>query len=186
MNPATSMDAPSYAIEPPEEFSPFSPGAISDDGSQSWLEPSAEYLAPGLGLTGPMSITEDTTLLTFLPSKDFADKLLERYWLSVDPIAKVVHRPTFERQYAQFWTDVSAGFEPSGPLQALVFAMLFAASVSMLDEQTRAAFGCERPEMVRTFRMGCEYALSKSNLIRTTRTITIQAFVMYLVSGTRT
>lgn len=177
MNPDIKL--PSYVTESLEE-SPFSPGS---DDSQSWLEPSDDYIAPGLGLAFPLgSQPEEVSLLTFLPSKDFADKLLERYWTAVDPIVKAVHRPSFERQYTQFWNEVSAGFEPSTNLQALIFAMKFSASVSLLEEQAHSTFGCPRNDMVRTFRMGCEYALSKSNLLRTTRTTTIQAFIMYLVS----
>lgn len=104
MNP--NLEAPAFAVDDREAVDAFSPPAASDDGSQSWLEPSTEYLAPGLSLAFPFSQSEDVSLLSFLPSKDFADKLLERYWISVDPLAKSVHRHTFERQYAQFWSDV--------------------------------------------------------------------------------
>lgn len=105
LNP--KLEAPAYAVDEREANVGFSPPAASDDGSQSWLEPSADYLAPGLGLSFPFSQSEDLSLLSFLPSKDFADRLLERYWIAVDPLAKSVHRQTFERQYAQFWNDVS-------------------------------------------------------------------------------
>lgn len=177
MNP--SVEAPSFVLEPTEEMA-FSPSANSEDGSQSWLEPSADYLAPGLGPSVPSS--DDVTLLSFLPSKDFSDKLLERYWIAVHPIARCVHRPSFEKQYQQFWQEVSRGFEPQSSLQAQVFAMMFSASVSLLDEQAQETFRCARTDMIRTFRVGCEYALAKSNVIRTTKTSTLQAFIMYLVS----
>lgn len=178
MNP--QLEAPSFALESTENMI-SSPSPGYDDETMSFMEPSSDYLAPGLTVAGTFSASEDLSLLSFLPSKDFADKLLERYWVAVHPIARAVHRPSFEKQYQQFWREIATGFEPSSPIQALVFAMQFSASVSMLEEDAQTIFRCAKADMVRTFRMGCEFALSKSNLIRTTKTSTLQAFIMYLV-----
>ena len=154
----------------------------SSEANQPYLEPSAEYIAPGAGLLFSAGTSEELSLITFLPSRDFADKLVTQYWFAVHPIARIVHRQSFERQYAQFWQEVSQGFEPSHSLQALVLAAFLSASVSLPNEVAERDFGCARIDMIKTFRAGCEYALSRSNLLRTTKIMTLQAFVMYIVS----
>lgn len=119
--------------------------------------------------------------MDFLPSKFAADNLLQRYWLAVHPIAKVVHRQSFEKRYDSFWEDVSRGFEPAPSLQAIVFASMFSAVSSMSEEAVLSIFGVPQKNLIENFQLGTEMALGKSHFLRTTKTETLQAFVMYMV-----
>ncbi|KAJ4249475.1 hypothetical protein NW762_012332 [Fusarium torreyae] len=44
-------------------------------------------------------------LLSRLPDRNVADRLLSRYFASMSPSQHIVHRPTFTKQYAKFWQD---------------------------------------------------------------------------------
>ncbi|KAH7188543.1 fungal-specific transcription factor domain-containing protein [Fusarium flagelliforme] len=44
-------------------------------------------------------------LLSRLPDRKVADRLLSRYFASMSPSQHIVHRPTFTRQYTKFWQD---------------------------------------------------------------------------------
>ncbi|KAF5970706.1 hypothetical protein FBULB1_9585 [Fusarium bulbicola] len=44
-------------------------------------------------------------LLSRLPDRKVADRLLSRYFASMSPSQHIVHRPVFTRQYSRFWQD---------------------------------------------------------------------------------
>ncbi|KAF5607939.1 uncharacterized protein FSUBG_5041 [Fusarium subglutinans] len=44
-------------------------------------------------------------LLSRLPDRMVADRLLSRYFASMSPSQHIVHRPVFTRQYSKFWQD---------------------------------------------------------------------------------
>ncbi|KAF5659180.1 hypothetical protein FHETE_9529 [Fusarium heterosporum] len=60
-------------------------------------------------------------LLSRLPDRNVADRLISRYFASMSPSQHIVHRPSFTRQYAKFWQDPS---EPSLHWIAQLFMML--------------------------------------------------------------
>lgn len=73
------------------------------------------------------------------------------------------------------------GIEPTGSLQAIVFATMFSGVVSMSDEMVARDFGVPKKNLVGNFQVGTETALSRAHLLRTTKVETLQAFVMYMV-----
>ena len=121
-------------------------------------------------------------MIDFLPSKIITDQLLAQYWLAVHPVARLLHKASFEERYNAFWSDVSMGIEPPNSLQAIFFAVMFCGVVSMTEEAIVRSFGTKKKPLVDNFLMGTETALGRANIIRTTKIETLQAFVMYLVS----
>lgn len=119
--------------------------------------------------------------MDYLPSKLAADRLLQQYHEAVHPIARVVHWPSFQVQYENFWTEVSMGIEPTGSLQAMVFAVMFSAVVSMSESDVMETFGTEQKHLISNFQLGTETALAKANFLRTTKVETLQALVAYMV-----
>ena len=128
------------------------------------------------------STINQTYLEAHLPSRMVVDELLAHYWNFVHIVARTVHRPSFERQYQNFWIRVNMGTEPRSSFQAVLFAALLSSVVSMTEDEVRVKFGIEKRTMVDSFREGTEKALAKANFLRTTKLETLQAFVMYLVS----
>lgn len=145
------------------------------------MSPSNDYVAPSSGFFFAPGV-EKMSLMTYLPSKGLVDKLMAHYWQAVHPIARTVHRSTFERHYEIFWKNVSVRVEPRISFQAVLFAALLSSVISMTDERIVAEFGVDKQSLVDSFRSGAESALARANFLRTTKLETLQAFVMYLVS----
>ncbi|KAH7378799.1 hypothetical protein BKA66DRAFT_513203 [Pyrenochaeta sp. MPI-SDFR-AT-0127] len=153
---------------------------VSERDPRSWLAPSRDYVAPSSSFFFAPGV-ERTSLMTHLPSKVLVDKLIAHYWNAVHVIARTVHRPSFERQYHKFWTNINAGIEPRISFQAVVFAALLSSIVSMAESRVLIEFGVDKQSLVNNFREGTEAALARANFLRTTKLETLQAFVMYLI-----
>ena len=147
---------------------------------KSYIGPGPDYIAPASSFFFP-GTNMNTSLMDYLPSKNAADQLVGQYFHAVHPLARIVHRPTFESQYALFWGHIATGMEPSPSHQAVIFAAIFSAAVSMSDDQVMQQYGTTKPSLIDSLRSGTEMALSKANFLRTTKTDTMQAFVMYLI-----
>lgn len=151
---------------------------------ESWpdfIRPGPNYIPPSssfmMGQTGnPLFSLEYS-----LPTRGAADRLIQQYFDAVHPVACCVHGPSFWASYHEFWAHVAENIEPRASLQALVFAVLFSAAVSMDDATAMAEFGRSKRTIYESLKLSTETALSKANFLRTTRVETLQAFVMYMV-----
>jgi hypothetical protein len=148
--------------------------------SMTFLEPGPDFIAPRSDMLLGAD-TQNDTLLDVLPTRSATDKLMHQYWVSCHPVARIVHRPSFEQRYEFLWNSVARGVEPSPSIQAVVFAALFTAVVSMSVSQISDLFGVDRQVLLERFQLGTETALRKAHFLRTSKIETLQAFVMYLV-----
>lgn len=148
--------------------------------SLPFLEPGPSFIAPRSDMLLGLSLQENT-LLSLLPTKAAADKLLQQYWEACHPVARIVHRPTLEARYQLLWENIAQGIEPTPSVQAIIFATLFTAAVSMSSQDVLNIFGVDQRSLIESFQLGTESALSKAHFLRTTKTETLQAFVMYLI-----
>jgi hypothetical protein len=154
---------------------------FTEQSPETWMSPGRDYVAPSSSFFfGPN--VQKTSLTTHLPSQVLVDKLLVHYWKAVHPIARTLHRPSFERQYNKFWTDINAGVEPRTSFQAVVFAALLSSAISMSGEKVMTEFAVDKANLVENFKLGAEAALVRANFLQTTKLETLQGFVMYLVS----
>lgn len=170
-------------LEPPADdaVSPSLPSLYNPESSpDSFLAPGPTYLAPSSNFFFA-NATSSLSLVDYLPSRTVADRLLDRYWVSVHSVARVVHKPSFLRRYEIFWDDILSGIEPPGSLQAVIFAAMFSGAVSISEDIILMDFGVSKKDLVNNFQSGTEYALGRANITRTTKIETLQAFVMYLV-----
>ncbi|KAH7394049.1 hypothetical protein DE146DRAFT_679330 [Phaeosphaeria sp. MPI-PUGE-AT-0046c] len=158
------------------------PAPLPEEDPKIWLAPSRDYVAP----SSSFLFSPKASVMSYLPAKFVVDNMIlvlspHHYWDAVHIIARMVHRPSFERQLERFWAAVNAGTEPRASLQAVVFAMLLSSVVSMHENAVLAEFGMTKEHFVGTFRHCCEAALSQSNFLRSTKLEPLQAFVMYLI-----
>ncbi|KUI61624.1 hypothetical protein VP1G_08802 [Cytospora mali] len=168
------------APEPPSQPGPFSDSNGSDQSIPDYLRPGASYIPPTSGVFFGQ-VVQSPSLLTFLPTKPAGDHLLEHYFEAVHPIARCIHRSSFEAQYESFWEEAAAGYEPRASVQAVVFAAWFSAAVAMDESDINREFGLTKANLIENMKIGTEVALSKANFLRTTRVETVQAFVMYMI-----
>ena len=153
---------------------------MSPSTAEGFLEPGPTYLAPNSAFVIG-DIGSRRTFMDFLPSKQAADSLIDRYYEQVHLVAKVVHWPTFQTQYDNFWANVLMGVEPAASTQALVFAVMFSAVASMTEGDTSATFSRPKRSVVSNFQTGTEVTLGKAHFLRTTKIETLQALVVYLI-----
>ncbi|KAB5551279.1 hypothetical protein GE09DRAFT_964855 [Coniochaeta sp. 2T2.1] len=181
-NPASPppQQRPGPDPRPSPGFDSMSDVAPSEVSIPEFLRPGASYIAPSGGFFfGQVGQMPD--FINFLPSKDLGHRLLQRYWDAVHPVARCVHRRSFETQYVSFWQNIDNGYEPPAPQQALVFAAWFTAAVSLDEGRAHAEYGFEKQYLIDHMKIGTECALGKANFLRTTRVDTMQAFIMYLI-----
>lgn len=145
-----------------------------------FLKPGESYLAPTSGFFFGQS-SQSPSFISLLPAEEFGHRLIQRYFDAVHPIARCVHRPSFEGMYNSFWDDVRQAIEPRPSIQAVVFAAWFSAAVGV-EEGFGRDQECDKAQLVLHLKIGTETALSKANFLSTTRFETLQAFIMYLVS----
>ncbi|KAL8736774.1 MAG: hypothetical protein Q9166_000140 [cf. Caloplaca sp. 2 TL-2023] len=175
-------DVPDHRSPSQKSLSPEQPAAhyVTSPQYNKFLAPGPTYIAPSSSFFFS-SGQNSASLIDYLPSKLIANRLLNQYWLAVHPICRIVHKTSFQRRYSTFWTDVELGVEPTCSLQAVVFAALFSGVVSMTDSAVLMEFGTTKKDLVDNFQMGTETALSRANVIRTTKVETLQALVMYMI-----
>ncbi|TKA32186.1 hypothetical protein B0A50_01434 [Salinomyces thailandicus] len=156
------------------------PGPRIQASPKSYIGPGPDYIAPASSFFFPGTDVK-TSWIDYLPTKSAADQLVAQYFVAVHYMCRTVHRPTFEAQYTLFWSQIATGNEPTPSIQAIMFAAMFSAAVSLEETQVVQRFGTSRAALVDSLRSGAELALAKANFLRTTRVDVMQAFVMYLI-----
>ena len=159
------------------------PDSMSETSLPDFLKPTSQHIVPTSGFFFGQ-VGEPPSLLHYLPYRHVADRLMTQYFRAVHPIAPCSHRPSMEVVYATFWEEINAGFEPRPSTQAIIFATMFSGVVSMKEDVVYHELGGHpKANWVASLKMGTETALSKANFLRTTRVETMQAFIIYMVSG---
>ncbi|SPO00940.1 related to binuclear zinc cluster transcription factor that regulates the ratio between aurofusarin and rubrofusarin biosynthesis [Cephalotrichum gorgonifer] len=156
--------------------------AMSTDGSAPrFVPPVPPYIQPPSEFIFGQSSLPPTPLEMLLPTNRVSDGLIEQYFRAVHPVARCVHRPSFEVDYRVFCDELSSNVKPRPSTQAVMFAAMFTAAVSMDDKTTLQRFGLERQALVNNLKAGVESALCQASYLRTTRLETLQALIMYLI-----
>ncbi|KAG9560067.1 hypothetical protein KCU60_g18913, partial [Aureobasidium melanogenum] len=156
----------------------WQPGTVSQD---AFLSPGPDFIVPSSNLFFPDPVTA-----YFLPPRHVADRLITQYLNAVHPVARLVHQPTFESQYNLFWSNLSNGTITPAPIQAILFAAMFSAAVSLSDDAAASFSEMSKHSLVDRLREMTEFMLSRANLLRTTKVDTMQAFIMYMLPLCRT
>lgn len=106
--------------------------------------------------------------------------LCEIYLANVDPVFKLLHRPSLRKYLQENGTELESSPGPSG-LEALRFAIYYTAVTSMADGECKHRIGEEREVLLTRFRAATETALAKTDFINTVDISTLQALALYLV-----
>ncbi|CAG7934996.1 unnamed protein product [Penicillium nalgiovense] len=120
-------------------------------------------------------------LTRFLPPRSAADKLMECYWDAVHPVSRVVHRPSFIQRYETLWEIIENGHQMPPSLAAIVYSILFSASVVMPEEQILELCQTSKQDLKDNLQLGTEHALGRAQLLRARKFEAIQAFTAYLL-----
>lgn len=104
----------------------------------------------------------------------------EIYLNNVDPVFKILHAPSLRRYLQEGAAELDCSPGPRG-LEALRFAICYASTLSMTDEECRHRIGEDRVHLMARYRAGTELALAKADFVNTVEMSTLQAMTIYLV-----
>ena len=139
------------------------------------LEPSPGLLTPNSQMFLPQPGPE-------LPNRSELNFLYYQYWAAVDPLAHVVHRPTFDGEMSKYLVHGQVIDAAPASFKALLLAMCLAAAVSLSPTQVKEMLGVPQPALVGRFKVATEKTLTTSNFMNSFKIQTLQAFTVYLVS----
>ncbi len=106
-------------------------------------------------------------------------QLWQIYINNVNPLLKVTHTPTLQAQV------ISASANPakiSKPLEALMFAIYFAAITSLTEDEVQSTFGEDKAILLGKYHNATQQALVNAGFMRSTELMVLQAFFLYLVT----
>ncbi|KAM5454875.1 hypothetical protein MaudCBS49596_002174 [Microsporum audouinii] len=132
-----------------------------------------------LGLSGPSNL--EIGWASIIEDKETTTQLCQVYLLNVDPVIKILHRPSVERWMLQ--GERYLGFpERHAAVESLGSAICYVAATSLTETQSWARFHATKSSIVARARRACEAALEKSSPLVSPEVTTLQAFVLYLVA----
>lgn len=112
------------------------------------------------------------------PAPEKMRRLCETYFRNVDPLIKILHRPTVEEMFNGF-TSSPVDNPLSRTAEALFFAMYFAAVTSLQPERCKELLGEDRGQLAVRYRQAAEYALARADYLNSTSLETLQALTLY-------
>ncbi|TIA32784.1 hypothetical protein D6C79_09124 [Aureobasidium pullulans] len=135
--------------------------------------------ALGIGTESHSPVVEHQTG-TLLDATDIS-RLVGVYFAQIDPITKMLHRPSVERLllHGEKYLEISDAHSSADALQD---AICYAAAGSMTDQKCQSLLGKSKSLLTEELCRACEKSLASANLISTSDTAILQAFVLYLVS----
>ncbi|KAG8163496.1 hypothetical protein KVR01_006793 [Diaporthe batatas] len=104
--------------------------------------------------------------------------LCEIYFRSVDPLMKILHKPTTEKAFELYMVN-PLRHPLSRATEALFFAMYFAAVTSLRPDSCLNQLGEDRRVLAVQYKQAVERALARADYLNSTSLETLQAFMIY-------
>lgn len=115
------------------------------------------------------------------PSPTRMRTLCNVYFRNVDPLMKILHRPTIEKTFDLYMMN-PADYPLSRTTEALFFAMYFGAVTSLPPDSCVKQLGEDRRVLSVQYKQAAEHALARADYLNSTSLETLQAFMIYSVS----
>ncbi|KAI2472870.1 hypothetical protein F4781DRAFT_419784 [Annulohypoxylon bovei var. microspora] len=155
-------------------------GTPSDDG-ESTRSNSKPVQSPSLRVLGISSARGGSLGAGdgLLSDTKLTAQLCEIYLRQVDPIIKLLHRPSLSK--FMLGGQCYLSYEPNHiSTICLSSAVCYSALASMTEEQCQAMLNMDRSMLVVEYRAVCEAALERAELMTTDDITLLQAFILYL------
>lgn len=123
------------------------------------------------------SSPEDLSLLHPSPVQIF--RLWQIFLDRVNPLLKILHAPTMQQKILEASSDLENVPES---LEVLMFSIYYFAATALIPGESMALFGEEQDSMEMRYKHGFQQALVNAGYLRSSDILTLQAFVLYLVS----
>jgi hypothetical protein len=115
-------------------------------------------------------------LETLLPdSPEHIDDLLDIYFYNVDPMIRVVHKPTLLRKFHLLVRECAP----------IAFAVFYAAIHSLPPTAVEERFGDRKEDLLQRYEQGVEISLARDNFLTTSSLEVLQGFLIWLTCITK-
>ena len=159
----------------------------SDDEEDQENTPSPFHQGSDQSMASPATVDQGFLFGHTQPTLDLADAgpstsqaciLWDTYKENVDPLVKIVHRPSIERIFLK-----ASGIphNASKAEAALLYSIYLTALITLEPVQCEALFGTSKSFMTSHYRALTEKAMAKASFLTSSSLLVLQAFVMYLV-----
>ncbi|KAL2867809.1 transcription factor domain-containing protein [Aspergillus lucknowensis] len=163
-------------------------GATSSRGDESYISHSSDMERLGGRESRPPSIPSSSILLPqpyieierLRPPPATIALLWQKYLDVVDPLLKTFHTPTVQKLVMK---AVRGRDGLDSPSECLLFVIYYATVAAMSEEDCRAEFEEERSVLLKEYRAGVEYLLSRLNVLESSDLMVLQALTIYLITG---
>ncbi|KAF4952563.1 hypothetical protein FGADI_6634 [Fusarium gaditjirri] len=158
---------------------------------------------PTIRLDLPFPFSEPSTadFRTWAPtSADACLTLLDTFYSHVDPMTRIVHKPTLKRRLIQY-IDHTYGVNASSSddeeflaaqsgddihtFEPLALAVFYSAVNSLSAEEVLSQFSLEKEALLSQFQYGVQVGLGGENFLTTPSIEVLQAFVLFLTCQSR-
>ncbi|KAL8835686.1 MAG: hypothetical protein Q9170_003225 [Blastenia crenularia] len=116
--------------------------------------------------------TQRVDLRSLHPEPSQIETMCTKYVNNVDPINRILHKPTL-RKFISGARDHLDSMPGGSKMQALMFAMYFAAITSLTQEECLDEFGKQKEDLLSQYRFGTEQALVQAELLNSMEVVTL-------------
>jgi hypothetical protein len=148
----------------------------SEDEEDALLSPESDQASHQGFIFGYSSTMVDLRLLHPTPSQTFI--LWEVFKENVDPVVRILHRPTARSILMNAASNLD---RVSKPAEALLFSIYFGAVVSLTPEQCQQLLDEPKEMLLKKYRFATEQALARANFLNSNSLICLQAFCFFLI-----
>jgi hypothetical protein len=119
------------------------------------------------------------SLTSFHPSTKMIFKLWEKFLENVNPLVKIIHIPTVQRQLLEASVDLE---HVSRPFEALLFSIYASAITSLSNEECIELTGVPKLQLQNRYYKVAQQALTRAGIVATRDIVVLQAAVhAYLI-----
>ncbi|KAL4926355.1 Zn(II)2Cys6 transcription factor [Aspergillus undulatus] len=119
------------------------------------------------------------SLHAYHPPISQAVLLFDIFRQNVSPLIRIFHTSTLDRL---FWDAIASMDSLDKNIEALLFAIYYAAVISLDPEECISMFGIPRIALLETYRFATEQATARADLLNTQNFILLQATVVFLTA----
>ncbi|MCJ1371050.1 hypothetical protein MMC20_002265 [Loxospora ochrophaea] len=157
-------------------------GSEGDESDGSTPDPpEKKETSPQFILQGPTGIVD---LEALYPSDSQRSTLFDVYFANVDPLCKIMHRPTALTLLSnpQDLFIASTRRLKFSSFEAVTFSMYYAAVTSMTSQACRTQLNEDKITLLARYKRGTEMALSEADYLNSTELVTLQALTIYIMT----
>ncbi|TDZ66059.1 Bikaverin cluster transcription factor bik5 [Colletotrichum trifolii] len=149
-----------------------------DDPSMTSPESSAPKGVTPPALSGLISCGGAFSSELKHPSREHILYMCNIFFLNVDPVFKLLHRPTTSAELGAFANSPTKRTDAA--TEALFFSMYYGAVTGLTNEECLQSLGDERGVLAQRYREGVERALYKADYLNSTEIKALQALTFYV------